>query len=156
MMYLRPGFTFWLFLLSLVSVSVQAQALYKWVDENGVTHYSDERRDKGAKRVIPSGMSVIPMGGNIRAQKNVENINRSTQTQRQSSNSSSYSSSSYEERQKKREEELLRKRCESYVRRIDWIDNRLRAGGYSSSQGNRWRAERRELSSKRAWECLRN
>jgi hypothetical protein len=127
----------------------QATKLYKWVDENGVTHFSDEQPETGAQRVTPSGMSVIPMRENIRTQRNVENINRSTSTQRQSNTSSSAN------REKEREKARVQKQCSWYEQRIKWIDNRLRAGGYSVSEGNRLRAERRELSRKRSWECLR-
>ncbi|MFD2199511.1 DUF4124 domain-containing protein [Halomonas beimenensis] len=136
-----------------------AKRLYRWVDENGVTHFSDEEPDSGAQRVFPSGMSVIPMRDNIRTQQNIERIKRPVGKQSsvakpmpQSSSSSRRGWEAYEaEKQAKRQQ----KACESYEDRIDWIDSRLRAGGYSVSQGNRLRSERRELSSTRSWECLR-
>lgn len=53
-----------------------AKTLYRWVDENGVTHFSDEEPESGAQRVFSSGMSVIPMRENIRTQKRLEVIRR--------------------------------------------------------------------------------
>lgn len=146
-----------LFIL-LFPLLVDAKTLYRWVDENGVTHFSDEEPESGAKPVSPSGMSVIPMRGNIRTQKRLENIRRPKPAEPPKPPTAHPTSSGtdWEEYHKKRQAELLQRKCDNYVARIDWIDSRLRAGGYSVSQGNRWRGERRELSSKRAWECLRN
>lgn len=137
---------------------VQSDGMYRWIDENGVTHFSDEEPSSGAKRVYPSGMSVIPMRDNIRTQQNIERIRRQQvlNPSRSSTVHQSVTGSDLDEYHKKRQEALLHKRCEGYVARIDWIEDRLRAGNYSIAQGNRWRAERRDLSSKRAWECLRN
>ncbi|SFR51139.1 protein of unknown function [Marinobacter gudaonensis] len=142
----------------LFPVLADAQTLYRWVDENGITHFSDKEPESGAQRVSPSGMSVIAMGENIRTQKRLENIRRPKPAEPPKPPTAQPTSSRpyWEEYHKKRQAELLQWKCDNYVARIDWIDSRLRAGGYSVSQGNRWRGERRELSSKRAWECLRN
>lgn len=144
--------------LLVCSSLADASGLYRWVDENGVTHFSDEEPESGARRVYPSGTSVIPMRENIRTQKRLESIRRpeTSETPKQSTAKPSSTGTDWEEYHKKRQAELLQRKCDNYVARIDWIDNRLRAGGYSVSQGNRWRGERRELSSRRAWECLRN
>lgn len=146
------------FLLVLSSV-VDAGRLYRWVDDNGVTHFSDEEPESGAERVFPSGMSVIPMRGNIRTQKNVERIKKQESRRSPAPTSPAQVSSNASERkeyEKKREEERQRQLCQGYEERIDWIDSRLRAGNYSVNYGNRLRTERRELSSTRSWECLRS
>lgn len=135
----------------------QSGGMYRWVDEEGVTHFSDEEPESGARRVYPSGMSVIPMRDNIRTQQNIDRMRRPQPSKPPPSPTVQQSATAkdWEEYHKKRQEELLQKKCDGYVARIEWIDDRLRAGSYSIPQGNRWRAERRELSSKRAWECLR-
>ncbi|WP_029654855.1 DUF4124 domain-containing protein [Marinobacter daepoensis] len=148
-MFLRRSFICLLYLLSTAPLTAQAQAMYKWVDENGVTHYSDSRSDERAKRVIPPGMTIVPMGSNVGAQRAIERLG---QGERRSSSSSSRARANAQKKQDQKRKAAV---CKRYKDRIEWIDNRLRAGGYSNSQGNRWRAERREVSSKRAWECLR-
>lgn len=103
----------------LFSQPLYASNLYKWVDENGVTHFSDEAPDSGAKRVYPSGMSVIPMRENIRVDRNVRSINRAPSPQpaapRQTQSNSGPSYAEIQlEREKQREEERQRRLCEQY------------------------------------------
>lgn len=54
----------------------------------------------------------------------------------------------------KREAEALERQCERMSKRFDYIQSRLRAG-YTVSEGNRLRDEKRELSRDYAWSCLR-
>ncbi|WP_165857012.1 hypothetical protein [Marinobacter sp. JSM 1782161] len=54
----------------------------------------------------------------------------------------------------KREAEALERRCEQLNQRLDYIQDRLRSG-YTVSEGNRLRADRRELSQEYASTCLR-
>ncbi|MDV2080491.1 hypothetical protein [Marinobacter xestospongiae] len=54
---------------------------------------------------------------------------------------------------RQREQAELQAKCDRYNRRIDVLDAKLRSG-YTVSQGNRWRAERREVSQKYSRECI--
>lgn len=141
------GFVFVVILFS--AFHVHAGPTYKWVDENGVTHYSDSRSDERARRVIPPGMTIVPMGSNVGAQRAIERLG---QDDRRSSSSSNRARANAQKKQEKKRKAAI---CQRYKDRIEWIDNRLRAGGYSNSLGNRLRSERRELSSTHSWECLR-
>ncbi|MEQ5836677.1 hypothetical protein [Marinobacter sp. NFXS9] len=55
---------------------------------------------------------------------------------------------------KNREAEALSRRCEHMNQRLDYIQDKLRAG-YTVGEGNRLRAERRKLSQEYASTCLR-
>lgn len=131
---------------------------YRWTDEHGVTHFSDGPPGPDGKPVRPNGTSVIPMRENIRTQRQVEQINNRRPVRPDSPKVKRVeaSASQWDKEQRLREEKRLQLLCKNYEERIDWIDSRLRAGGYSVGQGNRLRAERRDISNKRAWECLRN
>lgn len=123
--------------------------VYKWTDENGVVHYGDERPGQDHPRFRFEGYSEIDMSDNIPASEAISREWRDAQ------GSEPEKKQSKQRNRAEQEAGKVAARCQSYVDRIDWIDSRLRAGGYSVSQGNRLRAERRELSGKRAWECLR-
>lgn len=140
-------------------VSPASADYYKWTDENGVTHFSDEPPGPDGKPVRPNGTTVIPMRDNIRTQKRVEQINNPQPAPprvKPATTRAADSKTQWEKQQKLRERKRQQVRCQNYEDRISWIDSRLRAGGYSVDQGNRLRAERRELSKKLAWECLRD
>lgn len=144
-----------LFLLAVLSFPFTATAeVYKWTDENGDVHYGDEEPDTRHQRFRFQGYTEIESRGNTRVRSRVEReADLATRQNNQEQES-------YQERRQRlaeeREAQELAKRCERYVESIDHIDSRLRAGGYSNSLGNRLRAERRELFSKRSRECLRN
>lgn len=143
----------------LVFAAPLSAGYYKWTDENGVTHFSDEPPGPDGKPVRPNGTTVIPMRENIRTQKRVEQINKPKPVPSKLKPGSAQainSKNQWEEQQKLRDEKRQQVRCTNYEDRISWIDSRLRAGGYSVALGNRLRGERRELSKKRAWECLRD
>lgn len=140
---------YFLFFLLLVVAAVPAHAdqLYRWVDSDGVTHFSDSppKADGTPSRIPRSNTSIPIRSNNYESQRSLNQINRVTSQPRR--NKSSRSSESTGSNQAV---------CESYRKRIASIDSRLRAGGYSVSQGNRLRAERREVSGKRSRECLLN
>jgi hypothetical protein len=58
----------------LVFATSASAGYYKWTDENGVTHFSDEPPGPDVKPVRPNGTTVIPMRENIRTQKRLEQI----------------------------------------------------------------------------------
>jgi hypothetical protein len=65
----------------------------------------------------------------------------------------------YHRRQEKRiarEKAEQARRCRRYENRLDAIGSSLRSGTYSSSYRNSLRAERREISGKKARECTLN
>jgi len=148
-----PGWLPLLVMPALLALSTASAAeVYKWTDQNGVVHYGDTAPPRQTLEQFRfDGYSEIDMRGNIRASESVSEGRRALNERFHSGRSED------EERDRKAEKARRREaHCQALVERIDWIDSRLRAGGYSVNQGNRLRAERRELSGKRAWDCLRN
>lgn len=145
-----PGRLFIPIILLAFSACASAQ-VYKWTDESGVVHYGDEQPGQSHQRVRFEGYSEIDMSDNIRASETISRERRASQD----GEPEKKRSKQHDQAQREAEAEKVAATCQSYIDRIDWIDSRLRAGGYSVKQGNRLRAERRELSGKRAWECLR-
>ncbi len=144
-----PGRLAALTLLLALSITANAQ-VYKWTDKNGVVHYGDEQPERDHQQFRFEGYSEIEMGDNIQAERAIARERHA----REKSGASGGGQG-----RKAAEERRARKHaatCQAYVDRIDWINSRLRSGGYSVTLGNRLRAERRELSSRRAWECLRH
>jgi hypothetical protein len=145
-------------ILLVFAVSTSAD-YYKWTDEHGVIQFSDQPPGPNGKPVRPNGTTVIPMRENIRTQKRVQQIKNPKPVLLKIAPASTRvveSNSQWEKEKKLREEKRQQLQCKNYKERISWIDSRLRAGGYSVDQGNRLRGERREVSSKLAWECLRD
>jgi Domain of unknown function (DUF4124) len=52
---------FWLALSLLAALSVQAAVIYRWVDADGVVHYSDQQQP-GAERIVTSAPNTSPAG----------------------------------------------------------------------------------------------
>ncbi|GGY80607.1 DUF4124 domain-containing protein [Marinobacter zhanjiangensis] len=135
--------------------SVAAAQVYKWTDENGVVHYDEDKPDARHQQFRFQGYNEIESSGNARVRSSMETMERErAQAARQAEQETH--EGGRQRSSAKREARELAERCDRYVERIDHIDSRLRAGGYSSSTGNRLRAERRELFGQRARECLRN
>ena len=146
-----PG-RFWFLLVLLCCPVFSVAQVYKWTDENGVVHYGDERPPAEHQSFRYQGYTEIESAADRRVQRSIRNDSWKAPVNRGQG-------SAAERRQQvaaERAAKALTKRCEDYVIRMDHIDSRLRAGGYSASLGNRLRAERRELFGKRARECLRN
>jgi uncharacterized protein DUF4124 len=53
----------WLALGLLIAFSVQAAVIYKWVDADGVVHYSDQA-SPGAEKIVTAGASSTASGRN--------------------------------------------------------------------------------------------
>lgn len=126
--------------------------VYKWTDENGVVHYGDERPNASHQQFQFKGYSEIQMQDNIRAREAIAGPQRTPSRQPARQNAAE---EQYQNLAEQQEAQRKRAMCQSYRERIKWIDSRLRAGGYSVGQGNRLRAERRELHGKLAWGCIR-
>jgi hypothetical protein len=139
-----------------VFVSLQGTATadyYRWTDANGMTHFTDQPKTPDSQKVEFRDPTVIPMAGN---NQHRGNRLRSLKPKAKRSAVTSISDSKTPSRTGYNSEQMAQqKTCENYADRIDNIESRLRAGGYSASIGNRLRRDRRELTSKRAWECLR-
>jgi hypothetical protein len=138
----------------LVSLQSAAEAgYYRWTDANGVTHFTDQPKTPGSQKAEFRDPVVIPMADNNQ-QRN--NRLQSREPKAKKSVAKPISDSKTPGSMGSSPEQLAQqKNCENYVDRIDRIESQLRAGGYSASTGNRLRRDRRELTSKRAWECLR-
>ena len=148
-----PGWLPLLVMQALLALpSASGAEVYKWTDEEGVVHYSDAAPAEQVHQAFRfEGYSEIEMRGNISAAESVARGRRELQARTHPGNGN--------DKKKRRKEIEAREHeahCQALVERIERINSRLRAGGYSVNQGNRLRAERRELSGKRAWDCLRN
>jgi len=53
---------YWLGLGLLIAFSVQAAVIYRWVDADGVVHYSDQS-SPGAEKIVTAGSSTASAGG---------------------------------------------------------------------------------------------
>lgn len=125
--------------------------IYTWTDENGSVHFTDEPPvNQPVDQVELRQHNTLPM---------TENVRRQQRALRESSSTSPDPhprSSRREADRKALRQERERAKCNAYREKIKHTDSRLRAGSYSVSQGNRLRAQRRELQGKLAWECLRD
>ena len=144
--------------LSAVVMSIGLQGAveadyYRWTDSNGVTHFTDQPKTPDSQKAEFREPAVIPMADNNQ-QRN--NRLRSREPETKKSAAQLISDSKTPDSMGSSQEQLAQqKNCENYADRIGSIESQLRAGGYSASTGNRLRRDRRELTSKRAWECLR-
>lgn|GEM_PF-232263 len=150
-----------IFALGLVFVVPATAQIYTWTDAQGVVHYTDKQpKDQAVLPVQPGEGSrykskPIKPGFLARPAEKEDNpsSNRST---RRSDSSPAPTRSAYEKKVVR--ERLTEGRpplnCQAAKRRIDSIDAQLKAG-YSASQGNRLRSERKELNRQYAWDCMR-
>jgi hypothetical protein len=139
----------------LISLSGAAKAdYYRWTDANGVTHFTDKPKTPGSQAIDFRAPTVIPIADNNRRRGDrLQGLQPDTP---QNSASATSEGKNQKDVQSNAAQLARQKTCENYADRIGNIESRLRAGGYSASGGNRLRRDRRELASKRAWECLRN
>jgi len=129
---------------------------YRWTDAKGVTHFTDKPKTPGSQAIDFRRPTVIPIADNNRRRDDrLQGLQ--PEAQQSSVRPVSDSDDKTQKSAQSNADQLARqKRCDNYADRIDNIESRLRAGGYSTSRGNRLRRDRRELASKRAWECLRH
>ena len=141
-------------IMVLVSLSGAAKAdYYRWTDANGVTHFTDKPKTPGSQAIDFRRPTVIPIAENNRRRGDrLQGLQPDTQENSASAMSEGKAQTGA---QSNAAQIAQQKTCENYADRISNIESRLRAGGYSASSGNRLRRDRRELTSKRTWECLR-
>ncbi|MCL1486985.1 DUF4124 domain-containing protein [Marinobacter sp. M3C] len=138
----------------LLGLSGAAKAdYYRWTDANGVTHFTDKPKTPGSQAIDFRRPTVIPIADNNRRRSDRL---QGLQPEAQQSSVRPVSDDKTQKSAQSNVDQLARRKtCDNYADRIDNIESRLRAGGYSASRGNRLRRDRRELASKRVWECLR-
>jgi len=138
----------------LASLSGAAKAdYYRWTDANGVTHFSDKPKTLGSQAIDFRAPTVISLSDNNRRRGDrLQGFQSDTQ---QNSASAASEGGAQQGAQSNATPLAQQKACENYADRIGNIESRLRAGGYSVAGGNRLRRDKRELTSKRTWECLR-
>lgn len=121
--------------------------MYTWTDDQGVTHFSDTASaTQEAEQVTLGTSSVIPMADNVRQSEKVSAIHQKIQQSLQRDTS--------EQRfRSPRGTPGAEKQCNRLQRRIEKIQQKLRAG-YSNSRGNSLRRQRRELGQRYSRECV--
>ncbi|MBS8241136.1 DUF4124 domain-containing protein [Marinobacter lipolyticus] len=142
-----PG-TMALLLLSTLLSSPALAGLYTWTDKQGVVHYTDTRpANQTHQAVTLKPPSVVPMSENLeqgrRVSKIRESVSRSLDTpsrSRPSTNSPKVAAAN-------------EKQCAGYRKRLDRIQQQLRAG-YSNDRGNSLRRQRRKVAQALSRECL--
>ncbi len=115
-------FTQAVFLLMVISMNSQAK-LYKWVDKQGQTHFSDQPPLNSEVKI--ETLSAPEVGNQILAPEKIEFYQAPKKTARK--------------------RKTKRRNCNKYAVRIDKVQQQLRRG-YKEPRGNKLRARRRELS----------
>lgn len=110
------------FLLAIISINSQAK-LYKWVDEQGQTHFSDLPPFNSEAKI--ETLPAPEVGNQILAPEKIEFYRAPKKTARK--------------------RKTKRRNCNKYAVRIDKVQQQLRRG-YKEPRGNKLRARRRELS----------
>lgn len=137
-----------LLFISVITPSVSA-GVYTWTDADGVVHFSDQQ--PSARRhdtVTLSEPSVVPMSENIEQGRRVTTIKQEVSRSLERPDSGRRSTG-----RDKKADARHQKRCKGYRKRLDRIQQQLRAG-YSNDRGNRLRRQRREVSQALSRECL--
>lgn len=147
-----PGIMAALFIASLFTylfTSSASAGVYTWTDANGVVHFSDTQPPaRNHETVTLSEPSVVPMSENIEQGRRVTTINQQVSRSLERSGSDRRSTDTG-----KKADARHQKRCKGYRKRLDRIQQQLRAG-YSNDRGNRLRRQRREVSQALSRECL--
>lgn len=147
-----PIFITTVVMLASLSGAVKAD-YYRWTDDKGVTHFTDKPKTPDSQAIDFRRPTVIPIADNNR--RRGDRLQGLQPEAQQNSTRSMPDSTAQKGAQRDATQLALQRTCENYANRIDNIESQLRAGGYSASGGNRLRRDRRELTSKRTWECLR-
>lgn len=136
-----------LFLLSALWAPPAFADLYSWTDDQGRTHFTDTPPvDRHHETVTLTPPSVVPMSENLEQGRRVTTIRRSvsrtldTPSRRPARRASKAPSRN-------------EKQCDGYRKRLDSIQQKLRAG-YSNDRGNSLRRQRRKISQSLSRECL--
>lgn len=126
-------------MLLVLATSPAHAEIYRWTDEDGVTHYTDTPRQGGADKEwtrpeLANSPMELPEPGTWEPEREEED-------------------GGDDDRQTAREKVSEKKRrCRQYEERLDRINEEL-GRGYREPRGNKLRAERRELRSTMFSEC---
>lgn len=136
-------------ILTSVFASSASAGVYTWTDADGVVHFSDRQPPaRNHDTVTLREPSVVPMSENIGQGRRVTTINRQVSRSLERSGSGRRSAGA-----SKKADARQQKTCEGYRKRLDRIQQQLRAG-YSNDRGNRLRRQRRKFSQALSRECL--
>ena len=134
--------------------SFQAHAdIYKWRDEHGKVHYSDQQpgEDLGQREISGDLPHVHEMDStplSPLSTKPAQKYPNGAPSRQKRQNQSYPANKTARARQPKK----IQERCEKYQQQLDRIQRQLRAG-YTVSQGNRLRERRRDLTEKQYRQC---
>ncbi|NMT62203.1 DUF4124 domain-containing protein [Marinobacter orientalis] len=129
--------------------AVSVAEVYRWIDDQGVAHFSDRKPSEGEhEQVELNRPSLVPMRENITRGKRVSAISEQVNRSLQAGNGRQPSG-----KPEARARERNNARCQGYRQKLERIHQQLRAG-YSNDQGNRLRRKRREVSQKLSRQCL--
>lgn len=131
----------------LLSAPIHAQ-IYRHVDEHGVVHFSDEPPDRDAFEVIDQA-DLDAATTTIQSAPVPDTEDRARLEQERDRRSAAQAQAA---EQRRAAQDAHEAQCAGYEMRLEQIQQRLRAG-YSAAEGNRLRAERRELRTRHGREC---
>ena len=138
-----------LLLCWLVSAPLEllASEIYTWVDEHGVTHFTDQRPSAQRHEVIRTEALESLVIDNPRPAQPPPPARPSAAEQTRAA-----AAASRARRQRAEAEERLAAQCQATRDQLEQIQARLRAG-YGVTEGNRLRQQRRELRSRLHSDC---
>ncbi|MBW4934369.1 DUF4124 domain-containing protein [Marinobacter sp. F4206] len=130
--------------------SAPAQSeVFTWIDSQGVAHFSDYPPGKIAHQQIEiRPPSTVSMSENLRQEKRVSGIRDNVRGLLSTPDRPAKSSDAIARSRAK-----LQKICDSYRRKLDRIQSKLRTG-YSNDKGNTLRRQRRAISQQHSRDCI--
>ncbi|HEV8077629.1 MAG TPA: DUF4124 domain-containing protein [Marinobacter sp.] len=129
-----PIFITTVVMLASLSGAVKAD-YYRWIDDNGVTHFTDKPKTPDSQAIEFRRPTVIPIADNNR--RRVDRLQGFQSETQQNSARPVSDGKAQKDTQSNAAQLAQQKTCENYANRIGNIESRLRAGGYSASSGNR-------------------
>ncbi len=139
--------TFFVSIIPAISPNALA-AIYKWVDERGVTHYSDRRNPALAnQQTIDDAMP--PIHSMEKPSARLTEIHRANADERQQRRERRFKNDGAESEAALAQ---TRRQCESLEHQVQAIHARLRHG-YREPRGNNLRERRRELQARLNAQC---
>ena len=143
-------------LAALIAVfpTAYASGVYTWIDEHGVRQFADSPPDTAPYRAIPQEQ-LEPIRYTPRLESPQQRPSGASAESRQLSSTTQRQNASAADRRKAEQRRRQAQQCERYQAHLNRIQAQLRSG-YSNTQGNRLREERRQVSARYNRECLRN
>ena len=146
---MRPGNRILTFLLCSGLATAVTAEVYRWTDASGAVHFSDTPPESGQTARVELRQPVtVPMADNI---GQAERIRKS----RQEVGRLLAPASGDRYRRGQQQARARAARCRKLKQRLERIQGRLRSG-YSNSQGNRLREQKREVEDQYSHDCILN